>query len=135
MFDLSNQLTRSLKAISTYSVILIHCIRGYWGTSLFEVFPTKSEVTSSIENTLPDSCSACQNKTKTTPHLPLSDNFDFGAKNCKSCRLIFLIFNTKLGDCYGYDVAKFEQNGPNLRSWYGRVRKLNMTADDVIELR
>ena len=109
---LSNQLTRSLKAISTYSVILINAV-----TSLFEIFLTKLEVTSSIENTSSDSCSTCPNNSKTTTNLPISDSFDFDAKivhpvvnKTESYQLILLIFNTKHGVAYDYDVSKFEQN-------------------------
>ena len=42
---------------------------------------TESEVTSSIEKILSDSCSSCPNYSAKTPYLPTYKNFDLRAKN------------------------------------------------------
>ena len=90
----------------------------------FENCPTKPEVTSYIEKILSDLSSACSNQSKTTPHLPISDNFGFGGNfgqktrkivravlnKTMSYRPILLIFNSKHGVPLGYIVSKFEEN-------------------------
>ena len=90
--------------------------RGSW--------PPIPEVTSLIGKILSESCSAGPIQSKTTPHLPISDNFDFGAnfgrKKQKFVRAVFnktgsyrpilLIFNSKHGIPLGYIVSNFEEN-------------------------
>ena len=55
--------------------------------SFFDILTPSLEVTSSIGKELSDLCSAGPSKSKTTPQLPISENFDFcgifWAKNAK----------------------------------------------------